>query len=58
MVIGKSQREQKMRRSKSKLLILLVAVTAGLAPSMAEENIMTCGELNKLGFQDFAEVTI
>jgi hypothetical protein len=58
LVIGKSQREQKMRRSKSKLLILLVAVTAGLAPSMAEENIMTCGELNKLGFQDFAEVTI
>ena len=53
-----------MTRRTSNLVILLVAATAGSAPSMAEEKMvvymakMTCGELNKLGFQDFAGVTM
>ena len=44
--------------------ILLVAVLAVAAPAAAEEkmvvdmNKMTCAELTKLGFQDFAGITM
>src|SRR5579864_9275986 len=53
-----------MRRSISKLAIILILTAANSAPSKTQEKIvvdmgkLTCGELNKLGFQDFAGVTM
>ena len=53
-----------MRRSTSKLALILILAGASSAPSMAEEKMvvdmgkLTCGELNKLGFQDFGGVTM
>jgi HdeA/HdeB family protein len=53
-----------MRRVAFKLVIIFVVGVTGSASSRAEEKMivdmgkLTCNELNKLGFQDFAGVTM
>src|SRR5215831_12950183 len=53
-----------MTRDISKLAVIIALAVASPTASLAEEKMvvdmkkLTCGELNKLGFQDFAGVTM
>jgi acid stress chaperone HdeB len=58
------EEQRSMRRLASELAITFVVTAMGASSSPAEEKMvvdmgkLTCGQLNKLGFQDFAGVTM